>query len=74
MSLGELLGELNTSHAYVQAQDTSGALRIGVGLLGADFEPIDGYYRTAEDMEPSLRSRPIQAWLQGDVMLIAPLN
>jgi septum site-determining protein MinC len=40
----------------------------------AELLAIDGFYRTAEDMEPSLRSQPIQAWLQGDVMLIAPLN
>lgn len=40
----------------------------------AELLAIDGYYRTAEDMEPSLRNQPIQAWLQGDVMLIAPLN
>ena len=40
----------------------------------AELLAIDGFYRTADDMEPSLRSQPIQAWLQGDVMLIAPLN
>jgi septum site-determining protein MinC len=40
----------------------------------AELLAIDGFYRTAEDMEPSLRSQPIQAWLQGEVMLIAPLN
>ncbi|MFL5068221.1 MAG: septum site-determining protein MinC [Xanthobacteraceae bacterium] len=48
--------------------------RIFCNKVEAELLAIDGYYRTAEDMEPSLRSRPIQAWLQGDVMLIAPLN
>jgi len=48
--------------------------RIFCNKVEAELLAIDGYYRTADDMEPGLRSRPIQAWLQGDVMLIAPLN
>jgi len=48
--------------------------RIFCNKVEAELLAIDGYYRTADDMEPSLRSQPIQAWLQGDVMLIAPLN
>jgi septum site-determining protein MinC len=40
----------------------------------AELLAIDGIYRTTEDMEPTLRSRPIQAWLQDDVMFIAPLD
>jgi septum site-determining protein MinC len=48
--------------------------RIFCNKVEAELLAIDGFYRTAEDMEPSLRSRPIQAWLQGEVMLIAPLN
>ena len=43
--LGELLGELNTSHAYVSPPPTSGARTIGVGLLGCDFEASGAYYR-----------------------------
>jgi septum site-determining protein MinC len=48
--------------------------RIFCNRAEAELLAIDGFYRTAEDMEASLRSQPIQAWLQGDVMLIAPLN
>jgi septum site-determining protein MinC len=48
--------------------------RIFCNKVEAELLAIDGYYRTADDMEPGLRSRAIQAWLQGDVMLIAPLN
>jgi septum site-determining protein MinC len=48
--------------------------RIFCNKVEAELLAIDGFYRTADDMEPSLRSRPIQAWLQGEVMLIAPLN
>jgi len=48
--------------------------RIFCNKAEAELLAIDGFYRTADDMEPALRSRPIQAWLQGDVMLIAPLH
>jgi len=48
--------------------------RIFCNKAEAELLAIDGFYRTADDIEPSLRSRPIQAWLQGEVMLIAPLN
>jgi septum site-determining protein MinC len=48
--------------------------RIFCNKAEAELLAIDGFYRTADDMEPSLRSQPIQAWLQGDVMLIAPLH
>ncbi len=48
--------------------------RIFCRKLEAELLAIDGIYRTAEDMEPTLRSRPIQAWLQDDVMFIAPLD
>jgi septum site-determining protein MinC len=48
--------------------------RIFCRKMEAELLAIDGIYRTAEDMEPALRSRPIQAWLQDDVMFIAPLD
>lgn len=40
----------------------------------AELLAIDGFYRTAEDMEPSLRGRPIHVWLQNQVLSIAALN
>jgi septum site-determining protein MinC len=42
--------------------------------IEAELLAIDGIYRTTEDLEPTLRSRPIQAWLQDDVMFIPPLD
>jgi septum site-determining protein MinC len=48
--------------------------RIFCNKAEAELLAIDGFYRTADDIQPSLRSRPIQAWLQGEMMLIAPLN
>ena len=45
--LGELQGELSTSHAYVGGGDAPQVSRTGVGLLGADFEldQKSGLYR-----------------------------
>jgi len=44
--LGELLGELSTSHSYVGGGDIPQAPRTAVGLLGADYAPdVSGYYK-----------------------------
>jgi septum site-determining protein MinC len=40
----------------------------------AELLSIDGYYLTAEDMDPKLRRRPVQAWLEGNVVKIAALD
>jgi septum site-determining protein MinC len=48
--------------------------RIFCNKVEAELLAIDGLYRTADDIESSLRSQPIQAWLKDDVMFIAPLN
>jgi septum site-determining protein MinC len=40
----------------------------------AELLAIDGFYRTAEGVEPSLRGRPIQVWLQNQVLSIAALD
>jgi septum site-determining protein MinC len=40
----------------------------------AELISIDGYYRTAEDMDASLRGRPGQCWLQDRVLTIATLD
>ena len=48
--------------------------RIFCSKVEAELLAISGFYRTADDIEPRLRSQPIQAWLKGDVMYVAPLN
>lgn len=50
------------------------AARIYCQKIEAELLAIDGYYQTAEDISDSLRNRPAQAWLEGDVMKITPLN
>src|SRR5829696_3460711 len=48
--------------------------RIFCHKLEAELLVIDGYYRTADDINASLRNRPVQAWLEGSTMMIAALN
>ena len=40
----------------------------------AELISIDGYYRTAEEMDASLRSRSVQCWLADRVLAIAALD
>jgi septum site-determining protein MinC len=48
--------------------------RIFCAKLEAELLAIGGFYRTADEVEVSLRSQPIQAWLKDEEMFIAPLN
>jgi septum site-determining protein MinC len=50
------------------------AARIYCQKIEAELLAIDGYYQTAEDIDTSLRNRPAQAWLEGDIMKITALN
>jgi septum site-determining protein MinC len=50
------------------------AARIFCHKIEAELLAIDGYYQTAEDIDANLRNRPAQAWLDGDIMKITPLN
>jgi septum site-determining protein MinC len=48
--------------------------RIYCQKIEAELLAIDGYYQTAEEIDAALRHKPAQAWLDGDVMKITPLN
>lgn len=48
--------------------------RIFCNKLEAELIAIDGLYRTADEMDPQYRSRPIQAWLEGETMTMAALG
>jgi septum site-determining protein MinC len=50
------------------------AARIYCQKIEAELLAIDGYYQTAEQIDASLRNRPAQAWLEGGIMKITPLN
>src|SRR5262249_49710856 len=40
----------------------------------AELMAIDGYYRTAEHIDEELRNRPVQAWLEGEALMVAALD
>jgi septum site-determining protein MinC len=40
----------------------------------AELLAIDCYYKTADDIEASLRRRPVQAWLEGGIVKISAMN
>lgn len=48
--------------------------RIFCRKLEAELIAIDGFYKTAEDMEPGLRGKAVQIWLEGDALKAAPLG
>jgi len=50
------------------------AARIFCQKIEAELLAIDGYYQTAEEIDATLRNRPAQAWLEGEIMKITPLN
>ncbi len=59
--IGELIGEINTSHSYRGGGDVERGARRGGGLLGVDWELADGAYRikkivTAAPWDTEVRS------------------
>ncbi len=46
--IGELIAELNASHAYRNGGDVERGARSRVGVLGVDWEVVDGAYRIAD--------------------------
>jgi septum site-determining protein MinC len=48
--------------------------RIFCSRIEAELLAIDGYYRTIDDLETSLSARPVQAWLEGEKLMISALG
>jgi septum site-determining protein MinC len=48
--------------------------RIFCRKLEAELIAIDGFYKTAEDMEPDLRGRAVQIWLEGGTVRTGTLG
>lgn len=48
--------------------------RIFCRRLEAELLAIDGLYRTADEIDPALRRQAVQAYLDGDAMIIAALD
>lgn len=47
------------------------AARIFCRKLDAELIAIDGFYMTAEDLEPGLRGKAVQIWLEGESIKVA---
>ncbi len=50
------------------------AARIFCSKIEAELLAIDGFYRTAEDLDAALRGRLIQAWLNGEVLMVTAMD
>jgi septum site-determining protein MinC len=48
--------------------------RIFCHRVEAELLAIDSYYKTAEDIEDSLRRGPVQAWLEGSTLKISAMH
>lgn len=48
--------------------------RIFVHSLDAELVSVAGFYRVSEDIEPALRRKPVQVWLDGNVIRMDPLG
>jgi septum site-determining protein MinC len=48
--------------------------RIFCSKIEAELLAIDGFYRTAEDLDASLHGRMVQAWLNGEVLMVAAMG
>ena len=48
--------------------------RIFCSKLEAELIAIDGFYKTAEDMEPDLRGRAVHIWLEGEIVKTGTLG
>ncbi len=61
--LGQMVGELGTSHTYIWGGDLRRGRRVTVGLLGADLEPLpdSGVHRFARVLRPEVWETDIPA-------------
>lgn len=63
--IGELIGELNVGHAYVNSGDSPEPKRIKTGLLGAKIETDpSGYYKISSILEGANWSNTLRSPLQ----------
>jgi septum site-determining protein MinC len=47
--------------------------RIFCSKIEAELLAIDGFYRTIDDLDASLSGRPVQAWLDGETLMVTAL-
>ncbi len=51
-----------------------GRARIFCRKNEAELLAINGYYRTAEELDADTRCQPVQSWLEDGVLMVAPLD
>ena len=52
----------------------NGRARIFCHRVEAELLAIDLYYKTADEIDDSIRCRPAQAWLDGETLQISTMN
>src|SRR5580704_5461253 len=52
----------------------NGGARIFCHRVEAELLAIDSYYKTADEIDDSIRCRPAQAWLDGETLQISTMN
>ncbi|ODS02764.1 hypothetical protein AUC71_13545 [Methyloceanibacter marginalis] len=80
-SLGAEIVATGSIHIYgalrgrvLAGADGNQAAHIFCHRLAAELVAIDGYYRMAEDLPPSLLEKPAHAWLEDGILTIKALD
>lgn len=60
--------------AVAGLSERAAGARIFCRRMEAELMAIDGIYKTADAMDPALRSRAVQAWLKDDDLFMAALD
>jgi septum site-determining protein MinC len=60
--------------AMAGASGSNRQARIFCSRIEAELLAIDGFYRTIDDLDESLCARPVQAWLEGETLMISALG
>lgn len=58
----------------IAGSDGNPQARIFCSSFEAELMAIGGLYKTADAIEPNLRGRAVQAWLDGEVLMMTPQN
>ena len=58
----------------IAGSDGNASARIFCSKFEAELMAIGGLYKTADAIEPELRGRAVQAWLDGELLMMTPQN
>jgi septum site-determining protein MinC len=60
--------------AMAGASGNNRQARIFCTKIEAELLAIDGFYRTIDELDPSLRGKPVQAFLDGEALMVTALG